>query len=99
VPEGLSDIAARLGVTLGQLWARRQSAPVARARAVAAYVMVHRRGHAVSEVAAALKRDRATISIMARRVARRASSEPRVAAALEAATGPDPYGNEATHGA
>jgi REP element-mobilizing transposase RayT len=99
VPEGLSDIAARLGVTLGQLWARRQSAPVARARAVAAYVVVHRRGHAVSEVAAALKRDRATISIMTRRVARRASSEPRVAAALEAATGPDPYGNEATHGA
>jgi hypothetical protein len=54
--------------------------PVSQARAVVSFVLVRRLGYRLTDVAAALGRDAATISVIVSRLARRLESGDRAAA-------------------
>jgi hypothetical protein len=76
----LERLAGRLEVDLAALRSPDRGRAVASARAVASFVLVRRLGYRVTEVASALGRDVATISVIVSRLANRLESPERLAA-------------------
>jgi REP element-mobilizing transposase RayT len=74
------ELASRLAVDPAALRRPDRSEPVSRARAAVSYVLVRRLGYRLTDVAAALGRDPATLSTIVSRVARRLESSGPVAA-------------------
>jgi len=70
----MNELANRFALDLSTLRSPDRTPSIARARAVVSLVLVRQRGYRVVDVAAALGRDAATISVMISRVARRLQS-------------------------
>jgi REP element-mobilizing transposase RayT len=95
--EMLAALAGRGGLEIGTLRGSGRRAGVSRVRATVCFVLVRGLGYPVADVATALGRDPATISVMVSRVARRLRSGDRAAAewvAPFAREAPDPQGPE-----
>jgi hypothetical protein len=76
----VEDLAARITLDPSVLRSPDRGQCVSRARATLAFVLVRRLGYRLTDVAAALGRDAATMSVIVSRVARRLESDDRVAA-------------------
>ena len=76
----VEELAGRLAMDPGRLRSPDRGQLVSRARAAVSYILVRRLGYRVTDVAAALGRDPATISIIVSRLALRLESSDLVAA-------------------
>jgi REP element-mobilizing transposase RayT len=72
----LQAVAASLGTDIAQLRSADRSWAVSRQRTLAAYLLIRRFGFRARDVAAALHRDSATLSVLLTRFATRLSEEP-----------------------
>ena len=79
----VTELARRLAVNAGALRSADRGHSVTRARAALSFVLVRRLGYRVTDVAAALDRDAATISVIVSRVASRLESSEHLAADVE----------------
>jgi len=75
----IEELAGRLGAAPGALPSRDRREGICRARAAVSFVLVKWLGYRVTDVAAALRRDDATISLLVSNVARRLDSDDRIA--------------------
>jgi chromosomal replication initiation ATPase DnaA len=76
----VKELAHRLELDPNMVRSPDRGQSVSRARAVVSFVLVRRLGYRVADVAAALGRDAATISVIVSRLARRIESGDRTAA-------------------
>lgn len=72
----LQAVGVGLGVDVARLRSADRSWAVSRQRTQAAYLLIRRGGYRTSDVAAALHRDQATVSVMVTRLVARLSEEP-----------------------
>lgn len=72
----LQAVGVGLGVDVARLRSGDGSWAVSRQRTQAAYLLIRRGGYRTSDVAAALHRDQATVSVMVTRLVARLSEEP-----------------------
>jgi REP element-mobilizing transposase RayT len=78
----VEELARRIPLDPSTLRSPDRSQPVSSARAALSFVLVRRLGYRVADVAAALGRDSATISVIVSRLASRLESSDRIAAVL-----------------
>jgi putative transposase len=78
----IEELAGQIPVDPSTLRSPDRTYPVSRARAVLSFILVRRLGYPASDVAAALCRDSATISVMVSRLGSRLGSNAQMAAAV-----------------
>jgi len=83
LPRALEAVATEVGMDVAELHSADRSWTVSQQRTKAAYLLIRRGGYRLSDVAAALRRDPATVSTLLTRFAVRLSEEPAIERELE----------------